>query len=311
VSLSQLDLNLLLVLDTVLTERSVVRAARRLHVTSSAVSNALARLRSALRDPLVTRSGRGVVPTPRAKAMAAPLKRVLNDLEQVVQGEVFDPNTTTEQFTLALADAGQVAWLPGLVKRFAREMPRGRLRVVGIDTYLSSGGLQGTEVDVALVAVLEAAPGLHSVPLYTEQSVLVARRSNPKVRQRLTIALLRELQHVEVQVAPGRGYRELARSYQRLGIERKVVVVVPSFVAAAAVVAQTDFVATVPARLVEVLGERLGLQVLGGPAPRVTGEIKLGWHQRTHDDPAMRAFRDLVVRSSTVSARTASPRPRS
>jgi DNA-binding transcriptional LysR family regulator len=299
VSIHQLDLNLLLLLDTVLSERSVVRAARRLHVTPSAVSNGLARLREALGDRLVIRSGRGIVPTPRAEALAPALKRALGDLERSVQQDAFDPATTTRQFTLAQADAGQISRLPRLARLLSREMPRARLRVVNIDTYLASGGLQGTEVDVALVAVLDKTPGVHAIALYTERSVLVARRGNPRVRPRLTKAQLAELEHVEVQVAPGRGYRELAKSYQRLGIERKIAVVVPSFAAAAAVVAETDFVATLPATLVKAMGGRLGLR-LAGPAPTVESVIQLAWHQRTHDDPAMRAFRELIVRASTA-----------
>ena len=296
-SLSQLDLNLLLVLDTVLSERSVVRAARRLHVTPSAISNALARLRSTLGDPLVIRSGRGIVPTPRAAGLAPSLKRALSELERAVQKDAFDPATTTRQFTLAIADAGQIARLPRMVRFLAKEMPRARLRVVGIDTYLSSGGLAGMEVDVAMVAVAEKGPGIHITPLYEEKSVLVARKGHPS-GGRITKAQLAQLKHVDVQVAPGRGYRELAQSYARLDIQREVVVVVPSFIAAAAVVAETDFVATLPTSLVEVLGERLGLREMIAPAPRITTVIKLVWHERTLDDPALQAFRKMLARAA-------------
>jgi len=298
VSLAQLDLNLLLVLDTVLSERSVVRAARRLHLTPSAISNALARLRSALGDPLVVRSGRGIVPTPRAAGLAPLLRSALGELERAVRADAFDPATMARQFTLAIADAGQIARLPQLVRLLAGKMPRARLRVVGVDTYLSSGGLAGTEVDVALIAVVEKAPGVHITPLYLEESVLVARRGNRRAGGTMTKKRLGELQHVEVEVAPGRGYRELARSYQRLGIAREVAVVVPSFIAAAAVVAQTELVATLPESLVEVLGDRLGLRVLTAPAPRMTTEIKLAWHERTHGDPAMQAFREAVAQAA-------------
>ena len=296
-SISRLDLNLLRVLDAVLSERSVVRAARQLHVTPSAISNALARLRSELGDPLVIRSGRGVVPTTRAARLAPSLKRALSELERAVQPDAFDPATTNRQFTLAIADAGQLSRLPLLTKSLTREMPRAQLRAVGIDTYLSSGGITGAEVDVGIIGGVEKAPGVHSTPLYKEDSVLVARRGHPRVNPQITKTQLGQLQHVEVQVAPGRGYRELARSYARLDIKREVAVVVPSFIAAAAVVAQTDFVGTLPASLVEVLGERLGLRVVTAPAPRITIDIKLVWHDRTDDDPAMRAFRDIVIRA--------------
>jgi len=303
VSLSEIDLNLLLVLDTVLSERSVVRAAQRLHVTSSAVSNSLARLRSLLGDPLVIRSGRGIIPTPHAASLAPALKRALSELESVVQKDTFNPLSTTRQFTLALADATQMARFPELVKLIAKEMPHAQLRAVGIDTYISSGGLTGMEIDAALVAQEQEAPGIHMKALYKEGSVLAARVGNRRASGRITKAQLGELQHVDVQVAPGRGYRELAQTYVRLGIERKIAVTVPSFITAAAIIAKTDFVATIPESLMEFLGERFGLHVIAGPVPKIVTPIKLVWHERTDNDPAMRAFRELVTRAVLKSLR--------
>src|SRR5688500_1339905 len=152
-------------LDTVLAERSVARAARRLSVTPSAVSNALARLRAALGDPLVTRSGRGIVPTPRAAALSPLLARALRDLEHAVHGSDFDPKTTDRTFTVGISDAAQLVNLPPLVALLAVEMPRARLRVVSVHTLFLSGGLGGTEVD-AVLGVGEKGPGIHSRALY-------------------------------------------------------------------------------------------------------------------------------------------------
>jgi DNA-binding transcriptional LysR family regulator len=98
-------------------------------------------------------------------------------------------------------------------------------------------------------------------------------------------------------VAPGRGYRELAGIYARLNIKREVALVVPSFIAAAAVVARTDFVATLPTSLVDDLGERVGLRMIITPVPRITTEIKLVWHERTANDLALRSFREVVARA--------------
>ncbi len=293
-SISQLDLNLLVVLRTVLSERSVTRAARRLHVTPSAISNSLARLRQALDDPLVIRSGRGIVATPRAAALAPVLDRAFQDLDRAIQGDAFDASSTTRQFTLAIADAGQIVQLPHLVSELAQRMPRARLRVVGIDTLLSTGGLAGTEVDVAVAALPEKTPGVHAVPLYEEHTTLVARRGHPLVGRALSKRQLGGLRHVDVQVAPGRGYRELASAYARLGIDRDVALVVPSFAAAAAVVAGTDLVATLPESFVERLGPSLGVRKLARSAPRVTVTLLLAWHERTEHDASMRAFREVV-----------------
>src|SRR3954469_5511536 len=137
-------------LDTVLAERSVVRAARRLHVTPPAISNALARLREALGDPIVTRSGRGIVPTPRALELGPAIARALGDIQRALHGEAFDPRTAQVVLTLAVADAGQLARLPTLASAVERHLPQARLRVVNVDTLLALGGLGGTEVDVAI-----------------------------------------------------------------------------------------------------------------------------------------------------------------
>jgi DNA-binding transcriptional LysR family regulator len=291
----QLDLNLLVVLETVLAERSVARAARRLHVTPSAISNSLARLRQLIGDPLVVRSGRGILPTPRAAALAPVLGRALRELEQALRGDALDPASTTRRFTLAIADAGQLVRVPRLASRFAKQLPRARLRVVGIDTLISSGGLAGTEVDVAVAAFEERAPGVHVMPLYEEHSVLVARRGHPLAGTPVSTARLAGLRHVDVEVAPGRGYRQLAPAYERLGIDRGVALVVPSFTAAAAMVATTDLVATLPESFVARYGRAFGIRKLAPSAPRVTTAIALGWHRRTHDDALMQVFRELVA----------------
>jgi DNA-binding transcriptional LysR family regulator len=310
VSLSQIDLNLLVVLELVLAERSVARAARRLHVTPSAISNALARLRHALGDPLVIRSGRGVVATPRAAALVPGLSRALRDLERAVHGETFDPASTTAQFTLAIADASQLVQVPRLAADFGRTMPRAKLRIVGIDTFLSSGGLAGTEVDVAIAAMEDKAPAVQVETLYNERSLLVARRGHPLAGAVVSKRQLGSLRHVDVQVAPGRGYRGLASAYARVRIARDVALVVPSFLAAAAIVAETDFVATLPESLVLRFGSSFGIHELRASAPRISIAIKLAWHDRTEHDAAMKAFRELVARSVRASRTTVKRRRR-
>ena len=293
-----MDLNLLLVLHTVLAERSVVRAARRLHVTPSAISNALARLRDTLEDPLLVRSGRGVVPTPRATALAPALAHALRDLEQAVLGRSFDPTTTERVLTLAIADVIQIVKLPKIVAALAAKMPRARLRVLSIDTLFASGGLAGPEVDVVIGAG-EKGPGTRAQPLYEEQIVLVSRAGHP-AGTRVTKPRLSALRHVDVQVAPGRGNQSLAARYAAAGVAREIAVLVPTFTAAAAIVAATDLVASLPASLVAVLGPRLALRRIATPLAPLAMTINLVWHERTHEDPAARVFRELLVEATAA-----------
>jgi DNA-binding transcriptional LysR family regulator len=306
VSIQNLDLNLLVVLDAVLAERSVARAARRLHVTPSAVSNALARLREALGDPLFARSGRGIAPTPRALELAPALARALRDLHAAVTGDGFDPRSTSRQFTLAIADLGQLAFVPRLARLLAKEMPRARLRVVGIDVMVASGGLAGTEVDVA-VAMAQKSPGLHALPLYSEELVLTVAGGNRRVARSWSKAALEAVRHVDVQVVPGTSAVALTAAFTRAGVTRDVAVVTPTFMAAAAVVATTEHVAALPERLLELVRPILGLQRIRSVLPPVVVDIHLVWHERTHRDPAMAVFRELCRRAVRPEARA--PRP--
>jgi DNA-binding transcriptional LysR family regulator len=296
VNLSALDLNLLLVLDAVLRERSVARAAKRLHVTPPAVSNALARLRSALGDPLVTRSGRGIVPTPRALKLHPVVARALQEVDEALHEDVFDARTAQVQLTLAIGDAGQIARLPALASLVTRELPRARLRVVSVDTMVALGGLAGTEVDAA-IGVSEPAPGIHRLALYEEHSVLVARRGHPRIGERAGKRALAGERYVQVNVAFGKPSRLVEQSFTDLGIARDIAAVVPTYTAAATVVSATDLLSTIPESVVDKLGRFLELRVVTSPLRTPPMPMHLSWHERTHADPAMALFRELVVRA--------------
>ena len=125
--------------------------------------------------------------------------------------------------------------------------------------------------------------------------VLVARSGHPTVGRRITKAQLEGLRHIEVQVAQGRGSRPLAGRYAELGVVRNIAVVVPTFTAAAAVAAGTDLVASLPDSLMKVLGPRLALRRVATPLGPITNTINLLWHERTDQDPALRAFRSLLI----------------
>ncbi|MCY1033337.1 LysR family transcriptional regulator [Corallococcus sp. BB11-1] len=295
--ITSLDLNLLAMLHAVLTEGSVARAASRLHVTPSAVSNGLARLRSVLGDPLVTRKGRGIVPTPRALALAPAIARGLRELELAIREASFEPTGCTRAFTLAVADAGQLTWVPRIVALMTEEMPRARLSVVGIDSLVSLGDLASPRIDLH-IGLAGRGTGLHLQPLLEERTVLVARGGHPALGARVSARVLGTLRHVGVEMVPGKAFRDLVgAAYARAGIRREVAVTVPSFTAAAAVVASTDFVATLPGSLVAAQGTRLGVRAVNAPFPAHSVKIALCWHERTHADPAAGYLRGLVRRA--------------
>src|SRR5262245_54120206 len=149
--LATIDLNLFVVLDAVLREGSVTGAAKRLHVTQPAVSNALSRLRELVGDPLLVRRGRGLVATPVAAALGPRVARALGDLSEALERERgFDPAQSERCFTIALADNQEVSDLPRIAQRFEKQLPRASLRVVTVERLHATDGLAAGAVDVAL-----------------------------------------------------------------------------------------------------------------------------------------------------------------
>ena len=296
-SLSSIDLNLMLMLHVVLLEQNVARAAGRLHVTPSAVSNALARLRDALGDPLVTRKGRGIVPTPRAIELAPILARTLHDLEAALVTAPFDAARCTRTFTVAVADVGQVAWIPRLAISMRRELPLAHLRVVGIDSLVSLGDLGSSDIDLHL-GIRSKGPGLHVEPLLEDRSLLVARRDHPAAAAgKLSRRALADLRHVRVDMVPGKRFGDpFAATFAQANIPREIVMTMPSFSTAAEVVAVSDLVTMLPSSLFAAKAASLGLRALATPLPAHTTKFAMSWHERTHTDTAARAFRALVRR---------------
>ena len=296
-SLYSIDLNLMLMLHVVLLEQNVARAAGRLHVTPSAVSNALARLRDALGDPLVTRKGRGIVPTPRAIELAPILARTLHDLEAALVTAPFDAARCTRTFTVAVADVGQVAWIPRLAVSMRRELPLAHLRVVGIDSLVSLGDLGSSDIDLHL-GIRSKGPGLHVEPLLEDRSLLVARRDHPSAAAgKLSRRALADLRHVRVDMVPGKRFGDpFAATFAQANIPREIVMTMPSFSTAAEVVAVSDLVTMLPSSLFAAKAASLGLRALATPLPAHTTKFAMSWHERTHADTAARAFRALVRR---------------
>ena len=295
-NLSNLDLNLLLTLHAVLSERSVARAATRLHVTPPAVSNALARLRELFGDPLFVRKGRGLTPTPRALELEPLLARTFGELERALATPPFDPVTSTRTFSLALSDTDQLASLSLVAREFSKRLPRARLEIVSIDTLIARGGLAGSTTDAAL-GPPEPGDDMHAAPLYRDEAVFIVRKGHPRVQRRLSPARFNAEGHVDVHLVLGQAgavNRAAEEFLARHGLARRVAVTVPSFAAAAMVVAATDLLAGMPRRVATLLARSLPLAIVKPPTPALRFPMMLVWHARTHTDPAASYFREVI-----------------
>lgn len=293
--LPAVELRELRLLDALLSERSVTRAAARVSLSQPAASNALRRLRSAAGDPLFVRSGRGLAPTPRALAMGPMLKRVLADLDRAFIGHRrFDPASSDQVFTLAATDFGEFVLLPPLLQVLAETAPGVSLRVVPLGPEFPARELEVGAVDLVIGAFNRAPPGLYRQALFGEGSVILMRQGHPAARKKLTLEQFAALG--QVLVAPrGESRGIIDDVLEARGLRRRIVATVPHFLAAAFLVQSTDLVVTLAERVARRYAKMLPLATAPSPVtmPRVI--ISQLCHERALRDPAQRWLRSTML----------------
>jgi DNA-binding transcriptional LysR family regulator len=260
-ALTRVDLNLLVVLGTLLAERHVGRAAARLHLTQSAVSHALNRLREIFNDPLFVRIPVGVAPTPRALELADPVSAVLKQVGRILApGQPFDPRLTTDRLVLGTTDYASVEIMPALVSFIRQHAPGLHLVLRNLRLDNLTADLDAREFDAAIAPISERMPTRFScISLFDDHIILAARREHPLLEEKLDMLKFRKLRHVLV--ISSRSENTAAHATLRpYGVgESNVGMVVPHFLAAAFIAAQSDLVMLVPSRLSRYLEVLAGL----------------------------------------------------
>src|SRR3954466_7933522 len=247
-NLARIDLNLLVLFEAVIEERHVARAAARLHVSPSAVSHGLARLRRLMHDPLFLRQPKGVAPTERARRLAAPVADILERARQGMSEAVgFDPATSRRRFVIGAPDGASAVLLPTLLAELRRTAP-------GIDLAVRNlvGRFEGAlaeldqrTLDLAIIPLAEIPVRFVARKLYDEDFVIVRRATRGAAPRRLTLPQYCAAPHLVVSVSgdpTGPVDAELARR----GLNRRVVLTVSNFMQALAIVGDSDLVAALP-----------------------------------------------------------------
>jgi len=292
--LGDLDLNLVRALHALLVERHVTRAAKRLGLTQSATSHALSRLRTKLRDPLLVRTGKGMVPSPRAQAMLAPLEQALTSIAAIVATPLpFEPAKARMRFTIATSDYVEFVILPKLLARIWSEAPGIDVRVIVVPASFTPMLADGT-IDLVLGWPLFETPdyeidvlrGLMMQRLFRERFVCVMREGHPSARRgRLGLDAFVALPHALISPSGNAG-STVDTALHKLGKRRRVALEIPHFLVAPHVVAETDVVLTLAERVAKSLAPHLNLVMVKPPLDLPGFTMTMLWHERKHTDLA-------------------------
>jgi DNA-binding transcriptional LysR family regulator len=289
-NLRSVDLNLLVVFDTLMAERNVTRAAARNGLSQPAVSKALNRLRYLFDDPLFVLRDRAMEPTPRARQLAGPIRCALADISRTLMPpDRFDPATIRATVTIATSDLCHTNLLPSLIRHLRQHAPGIDLQVRAIDRLRLEEQLAAGEIDVAVAPLGTKRSEISAEPLWSDRLVTLVGQSNP-LQEGMTIEAFAAAGHLvdagHVQVsAEGIGTSVVDAILAARGLRRRIVVVLPGPAGVPFVVAATDLIATLPSRIVRSLAPLPGVRALTPPLPDVEVSPHMFWHSRSQTDP--------------------------
>lgn len=294
---NRLDLNLLVALDALLTERSITKAAERLNLSPSATSNALARLREYFDDELLVQVGRRMEPTPRAEGLHEAVRDVLVRVDSTIAMQpAFDPTRTDRAFRIFVSDYTQMVFAPHLLALAAQERCSARFdfqqQVPNPQRSLERG-----EADLLIIPRGFLSPDHPEEVLYTEEFVCVVWRDSPLARGELSFERYLAAGHVLMQPPGGVGDSFEAWFVKRYGVTRRVAVTSYGFASLPALVVGTDLIATVHARLARVLAAAWPIEIRTPPLPITAMEQGVQWHKYRSQDPGLVWLRGLLRRA--------------
>jgi DNA-binding transcriptional LysR family regulator len=308
--LKDIDLNLLVVFNQLLTEASVSRVAANLGLSQPTVSNALARLRKLTDDPLFLRTTKGMEPTPFAQQLADPIAHALAMIHSAVnQKTSFDPATAKRAFTMGVTDIGEIYFLPKLMQELGKLAPGVTMSTVRNTAVNLKDEMEAGRIDLAIGLLPQLKAGFFQRRLFKQRYVCMFRKGHPLDKPQLSLEEFSSAGHVVV-VSEGTGHGKVDELLERSGVPRRVLLTVPHFVAVGHLLYRSDLVATVPERLAQALVGPFGLTYVSHPATLPEIAINVIWHAKYHKDPANEWLRTLMFRLHADEPGTTAPRAR-
>ena len=290
--LRSIDLNLLAVFDAIAAEGNLSRAAKKLGMSQPAMSNALARLREVVDDPLFVRTGRGMEPTPRARLIAEPIRQALDLIQNSLRlDNAFDYASSRRTFTVAVEDYGEAVIMPRFMEWLSRVAPGVRVRIRPEPGNALLAEMKRGAIDMAMEYHRTQDEDFRVQPLMEETLVSMVRQGHPLVGDNLSLEQYVTLAHVVIEPRSPRGPL-VDRELKKLGLSRDIALQVPHFLSMPLIVRTTDFICTLPLRMARVYAEHFRLKVLKPPIDFPAIPVYLIWSKSLDADPGHQWFRN-------------------
>lgn len=294
INLATIDLNLLVVFDSIMRERSVSRAADKLNLTQSGVSRALTRFRGLMDDQLFVKTPKGMEPTTLATSIAPEISRVLENIRNIIHPpEQYNPDTTEHTFTVGLTDYMSFVLLPGLIQKLQRAAPKAKLVALSTNVLSSVNMIESGQVDLIVGRIVPDLPAnISHSPLFVTTNVCVARNGHPAFLGPLTQAAFLAYDHLHI--SPWGKAGLVDDVLRRHGVTRNRPYTVPHFLSAPAILEKTDLITVVPAPVASHLVERYGLAMQPSPYDLGLDDMVQLWHRRLDRDAALKWLRSQI-----------------
>lgn len=290
-----IDLNLLSVFQEVYRERQISSAARRLGLSQSAVSNALARLRRSFGDELFVRTASGMQPTPLASQMAEPIGAAMAQVALALnQRSRFEPATSTRRFTLAMTDVGEIHFMPTLVERCRQLAPHVQISSSRVGAQDLKEEMEGGRVDLAVGPFEDVSDALYTRALFRQPFVTMFRKGHVLERGELTLTRFTAAEHLLVEAADS-PYARVNAVLAKAGVQASSRYRVPHFTAVPYMVGTSELVVTVPQKLAERAAGPFGLAWRTPPLDLPPLQTNIFWHRRFNQDPGNAWLRSLLA----------------
>ena len=295
--LSQVDLNLFVVLEAIYREGNITRAAHQLNLTQPAISHALKRLRVLLNDALFVRQGASMVPTPFTRTIIGQVRQALQIFEvNLYENRQFDPVHTRRNFYLGLRDSSEAIVLPSLIRRLQQAAPEISIASVRVNRRDLEAELSNGSIDLAMDIPLTVGEDIRQKWIFRDRLVVVARPRHPAISSRLNLNTYLSQTHIMVSLRrTGPGLEDI--ELNRLGKRRRIGLRCQHYFEACRLVSQTDMLLTMPERYAHLLNTQFMNRLFPFPAKVPVLNVHLYWHESAENDPANRWLRHELARA--------------